>query len=143
MRFDVRDTEAAGSLLIIQFTMSGIHDGVYLNVQPRCAGVSVDGVTVLKLGDNGVERQWIAYDREAILAQIDAFSQISPDSRPTCDSQGIDVDNAEPVDTSLPACMQLDSCSFDDQGLQAEDDGEQTVLARPACMLNNTCYWQP
>lgn len=142
VRFDVRNTEVAGDLLVIEFTMSGIHDGMYLNAAPRCAGVSVAGVAVLELSDRGVERQWIAYDREAILAQIDAFSRIAPDSRPTCDSQGIEVGGGEAVNISQPVCMQLNSCSFDSPrfAIQAE---QPVVIARPACVVANTCFQTP
>lgn len=143
VRFDVRSTESAGPLLVVEFTMSGIHDGVYLNNPPRCAGVSVDGVAVLELGDQGIERQWIAYDRDTILAQIDAFSRIAPESRPTCDSQGITLQTEAPVDTSSPACMQLDSCSFDTSGLQEPPLEEPEALARPACVIANACFMLP
>ncbi len=143
VRFDVRNTESAGSLLIIEFTMSGIQDGEYLNIAPRCAGISVNGVAVLEVGDLGVERQWIAYDREAILSQIDAFSRIAPESRPTCDSQGIELAAETPVDTSQPACMQLNSCSYDNRGLEELPVEEPGILARPACMIANACYMVP
>jgi hypothetical protein len=110
VQFDVRDTRSAGSLLVIEFTMTGIHDGMYMNNPPRCAGVSVDGLAVLELGDQGVERQWISYDRATLLAQIDAFSHISPDSRPTCESQGIVLDEQEPTAVSRPACVVANTC---------------------------------
>lgn len=82
--FATQKTEVVENLVIVNFTMSGIHTGSYLNMPGHCAGISVPGVVVLRIHESGITEQWIGYDREMLLAQIDGFHQFDPTNRPIC-----------------------------------------------------------
>ncbi len=110
LTFATRSTETVGEYVMIEFTLTGIHTGTYLDALPECAGVAVPGLAILHVGETGVSQQWISYDPGTVLSQIDAFGQIDASSRPTCDSQGLD--QAEPAVASRPPCLALNACSF-------------------------------
>lgn len=108
--FATRNTETVGEYVMIEFTLTGIHTGAYLDVSPECAGVAVPGLAILHVEESGITQQWISYDPGTVISQIDAFGQIDASSRPTCASQGV----VQPVSDFVPAslCLDLDSCSY-------------------------------
>ncbi len=72
--------------VLIHFTMTGVHTGVYRGLAPMCANVAVGGVATLQIGDSLITEQWLTYDRESLVAQIDGFHQLDPTNRPDCDA---------------------------------------------------------
>lgn len=84
LEFAVERVDVAGEVATIQFTLTGINTGSYQDLSAGCAGIAVPGVAVLTFSGSVVTEQWIAYDQDAIRAQILAFNAIDPSSRPTC-----------------------------------------------------------
>jgi len=82
--FATQKTEVVEHLVIVEFRMSGIHTGSYRDMPSNCAGINVPGVVVLRIHESGITEQWIGYDRDALVAQIDGFHQLDPTNRPDC-----------------------------------------------------------
>ena len=102
--FATQKTEVVEHLVIVEFKMSGIHTGSYLNMPSNCAGINVPGVVVLRIDESGITEQWIGYDREMLLAQIDGFHQFDPTYRPDCSNLPADQ---PALDTN---CVRRDRC---------------------------------
>jgi hypothetical protein len=77
-------SEVEEDLVVVRFTMIGSHTGEYLDRAPLCAKISVPGMAVLRMDGSGIADQWITYDKEKVLTQIDRFAQIDPAERPGC-----------------------------------------------------------
>ncbi len=110
LAFATRNTETVGEYVMIEFTLTGIHTGAYLDAAPECAGVAVPGLAILHVEESGITQQWISYDSGTVLSQIDAFGQIDPNMRPSCSNSG----PVQSVSDFVPAsiCLDLDSCSY-------------------------------
>lgn len=110
LAFATRSTETVGEYVMIEFTLTGIHTGAYLDASPECAGVAVPGLAILHVEESGITQQWISYDSGTVLSQIDAFGQIDPNMRPSCSNPG----PVQSVSDFVPAsiCLDLDSCSY-------------------------------
>lgn len=82
--FTIRQLETASNTVTVRWSMTGIHYGEYQGLSAKCAGVALDGVTVMRFEDQLIDEQWFHYDRLALVRQIEAFNQIDTDSRPGC-----------------------------------------------------------
>jgi len=72
------------NVVTINFTITGLHTGDYHGFAPMCAGVAVSGVATLQFDGSVITEQWLTYDRDTLLAQIDGFHQLDPTYRPDC-----------------------------------------------------------
>jgi hypothetical protein len=107
--FATKSTETVDNLVIVTFSMSGINTGSYHELPAKCGGVAVDGVAVLQLDGSGIHEQWIGYDQSTLRAQIDAFNQIDPIGRPSCNF----VPDPVPAPIPMPepsTCVRKDRC---------------------------------
>ena len=111
--FATTSTHSEGEYLLINFTFTGIHTGDYLGVGADCAGVAVPGVAVVHVGLSGITEQWISYDQDLMLNQINAYAQVDSSLRPTCESQGFTNPEAESPKESIwaPGCIAANRCN--------------------------------
>ncbi len=107
--FATKSTETVDNLVIVTFTMTGINTGSYHGLPAKCAGVAVDGVAVMQLNESGVREQWIGYDVAQLEAQIDAFNQVDPNNRPSCNFVPDPVRVPTPEPNDVP-CVRRDRC---------------------------------
>lgn len=82
--FTIRRLEVASNTVTVRWSMTGIHYREYQGLSPMCAGVALDGVTVMRFEDQLIDEQWTHYDRLALIRQIESFNQIDTDLRPGC-----------------------------------------------------------
>lgn len=98
LEFEVQSADIAGDRMVVEFTMTGVHTGMYQGMDWNCAHVSAPGVAVLQTGDDGFSEQWITYDQQTLLDQIYVFS-LTPDFVPSSCEISLVFDNplSEPI----------------------------------------------
>jgi hypothetical protein len=106
-----RTSESVGEYVVIEFTLTGIHTGPYRDVAPACAGVSAPGLAILHVEESGITQQWISYDTDLLLSQIDGFHQLDPSNRPDCSNYQQEDVPAPPM-ADLPPCMARGNCGW-------------------------------
>lgn len=111
--FATNSTRSVGEYLLIDFTLTGVHTGDYLGAKPNCAGIAVPGVAVVHVGLSGISEQWISYDQDLMLSQIEAFGDIESTGRATCESQGFTNPEAESPNGPVwaPSCIAANRCN--------------------------------
>lgn len=72
--FVTHEPSLAGDLATVQWTMTGVHTGDYQGLAAGGAPVSVHGLAVLRFDDRAIVEQWLAYDRLALIDQIEMFA---------------------------------------------------------------------
>ncbi len=102
--FEMQSVETVDNLVVVAFTMTGIHTGAYLGLQPNCAGIAVPGMAVLRNSDAVITEQWIDYDRQTLIEQIHAFSRYDAGEGTACTSA---PPTAPP---SAPTCISATEC---------------------------------
>jgi predicted ester cyclase len=73
--FVTQEPAVAGDFATLQWRMTGIHTGTFHGLDGYGAHVSVNGIAVFRFDDSAIVEQWIAYDRMALVNQIQAFAQ--------------------------------------------------------------------
>lgn len=104
LSFVVRDPGATGSQVVLHFVMTGTHTGSYEGMPGNCATVKVPGVAVLSIDGSGITEQWITYDQDTLIEQIDGFHQLDPSNKPDCPQVYPDEPLRDPV------CIRRDRC---------------------------------
>jgi len=74
VQFVTQEPLLTGDLATVQWTMTGIHTGAWLGLEPTGAQVSVSGIAVFRFDDLAIVEQWIAYDRMSLVDQIQAHA---------------------------------------------------------------------
>ena len=66
---------AADGRIALRWTIRGVHVGPYLGVAPTGRRVEIQGVDVLRVGDDRIAEVWRTYDRLALLRRLGASSR--------------------------------------------------------------------
>lgn len=109
LTFVVRESSVSGDEIVIHFVMTGTHTGLYQGMPGSCAGVKVPGLAVLTIGERGISEQWITYDQETLVTQIDRFEAAEASFNPDCPRFSPEV----PVRDPNPLCIRRDHCRSD------------------------------
>lgn len=114
VEFATNSVEYVESLLIVDFTLTGINTGSYQGVSANCAGIAVPGVAVLMVQEDRVVEQWIGYDSDAVASQIAAFNAFDPNTRPGCADHVTSQNEAssEPTYQPAPSCNKATQCEL-------------------------------
>lgn len=62
--------ETTLSTVTVHWTMTGTHDGTYLDHPATGTGVTLDGQTILQIRDEQIVGGWVAYDRVNLIDQL-------------------------------------------------------------------------
>jgi len=67
-KIEIHDILMDGSLAAVRWTVTGTH-------RQSGSPVSVDGVSVTRMAEGKVVEEWVTWDTQSVLAQIDAHTQ--------------------------------------------------------------------
>ncbi len=109
LTFVVRESSISGDEIVIHFVMTGTHTGLYHGNMNSCAGVKVPGLAVLRMDEHGISEQWITYDQQTLLEQIDRFEAFDSRIRSDCPRFNPEV----PVKDPKPSCIRRGHCRSD------------------------------
>ena len=84
LTFTTGEPALEGNVVAVQWMMTGIHTGDYLDQQPNCSAVVVNGIAIFRFDDVQIVEQWIQYDRLALVRQMEAFAAIDASTRHGC-----------------------------------------------------------
>lgn len=123
LEFTTTSIESVEQLLIVKFTMTGVHTRAFNDLEAFCARINVPGIAVMRIAEtmvvvedpfsgtlgqymgpnvevqSRVVEQWINYDEAVIDGQIAVFNDIQPHLRPGC----ADWTPVSPVQVASPA----------------------------------------
>lgn len=112
LEFQVQQINVEDGSLTMPFTLTGIHVSTFAGLPGKCGAIAIQGLAVLSFNENTVDRQWITYDRDALVGQIRAFNDIEPTRRPSCAEQLGSQPLEMPAPQLPPACLPAQLCEL-------------------------------
>lgn len=71
-RFRMSEMAVLGDTIVVRWVMSGTHDGAYQGLAPTGSPVVLHGVVVMRVSNGKIVEEWVSFDRQDIVAQLES-----------------------------------------------------------------------
>jgi steroid delta-isomerase-like uncharacterized protein len=79
LHFAVEDVLASGDKVVGRFRATGTHTGEFMGMPPTGKSVEVQGIDIIRFGDDGLAREhWGVFDALAMMQQLGAIPAGAP-----------------------------------------------------------------
>jgi steroid delta-isomerase-like uncharacterized protein len=79
LRFEVEDLVASGDKVVGRFRATGTHDGDFMGMPATGKRVSVEGIDIIRFGDDGLAHEhWGVFDALGMMQQLGAVPEAAP-----------------------------------------------------------------
>ena len=72
MRYTVHDLIAEGDKVVVRWTWSGTHTGVFRGIAPTGRPVTVTGMAIYRLAGGRIVERWVELSMQGLLQQLSA-----------------------------------------------------------------------